>query len=166
MTSQKDKEDCLHLAQELSKILGKNSDDPIKIDDRETGVIIEEINFTGHMSSFYFGETKYPFNIIKDHKKELNHVTVNVINTLQDNKCCEAIEYNDVFSLINELWNKDTRDNLVEALNYLKNERFKVEAPQTSTNKTRLFFYLFKHHTRIKIEVKAEFNNQYMLIGD
>jgi len=96
----KDKETCLHLAKVLSLTLGHSRSEPLTITSQRTGVIIDDVSFTGQSASFYFGETPYPFNIIKDNVKDFNYARVEVMNTLQGNKISDFVEFKDVSSLI------------------------------------------------------------------
>lgn len=159
----KDKETCLHLAKVLSLTLGHSRSEPLTITSQSTGVIIDDVSFTGQSASFYFGETPYPFNIIKNNAKDFNYARIEIMNTLQGNKSSEFIDFKDVFSLIAELANKNTTKGLTDSLIILKEKGFQVKQPSVSTNNTKLFITLVKYEITVNFEVKAEFYNHYMM---
>lgn len=159
----KDKEICVNLAKVLSLMLGHSRSEPLTITSQSTGVIIDDVSFTGQSASFYFGETPYPFNIIKNNAKDFNYVRIEVMNTLQANKSSEFIDFKDVFSLIAELSNKNTTKGLTDSLIILKEKGFQVKQPTISTNNTKLFITLVKYEITVNFEVKAEFYNHYMM---
>lgn len=159
----KDKETCLNLAKVLILLLGQRRSEPLTIISDTTNVIIDDVEFTGQAASFYFGETPYPFNIIKDNDKDFNYARVEVMNTLQRNKNSDFVEFKDVSSLISELANDNTKKGLSECLIILQEKGFQVKQPQLSTNNTKLYITLVKYEIKVQFEVKAEFYNHYML---
>jgi hypothetical protein len=159
----KDKETCVNLAKVLTLLLGQSRSEPITIKSESTNVIIDDIEFTGQSAFFYFGETPYPFNIIKNNSKDFNYARIEVMNTLQSNKSCDFIDFKDVFSLIAQLSNKNTTKGLTDSLIILKEKGFQVKQPTVSTNNTKLFITLVKYEITVNFEVKAEFYNHYMM---
>ena len=162
----KDKETCIKLAKVLAFLLGQSRSEPLTITSDTTNVIIDDVEFTGQAASFYFGETPYPFNIIKDNNKDFNYARVEVMNTLQGNKISDFIEFKDVSSLISELANNNTKKALCESLIILEEKGFQVKQPQLSTNNTKLYITLVKYEIKVQFEVKAEFYNHYMVGGN
>lgn len=165
-TDIKDREDCLKLANELSKIIGENHTRAIKIDSGSMGVVIDEISFTGQYACFYFGETKPPFHIIKDNDRGTNYARVEIMNTLQRDNSSDFIEYQDIFALVQELADHETRRGIKESLELLKEKGFKVKQPTLSTNKTILFIHLSKYDISVKFNLKASFYNHYNFVGN